>query len=302
MNPRDRLAYRGRKVLLFGEPKSGKSRLAATLAKYFQLYWLDLENGSEVINQIPNEYLDNIQLSCVPDTLTNTAAQDVCKDIFDNRATFVCDEHGKKNCPTCKKESKPGVTFDITKLGPNDVLVIDSLTQLSESALNKATADLDDSDKIEFSHWDHQGAILSRICTGIQNARCNIVVITHEAESEGADKEKLIRPMGGTRNFAKKLAKYFDDVVYLYKRNKSHRVASGSVWSNNIMTGTRADVALETLDTEGSTIDECDKLALIFFRNHPNPPAEMVELIKQLDGAKAKTVATTRVNLGFKKK
>lgn len=57
-------------------------------------------------------------------------------------------------------------------------------------------------------------------------------------------KNKLVS-VGGTTNFSRNTAKYFDDVVYCEVKNKQHVFASSSTYSGQIMTGSRSDRSLE---------------------------------------------------------
>ena len=47
----------------------------------------------------------------------------------------ICDEHGKVSCPICKKENKPEVRVCLKELSNDSVVVVDSLTQLTNSAI-----------------------------------------------------------------------------------------------------------------------------------------------------------------------
>jgi len=49
----------------------------------------------------------------------------------------------------------------------------------------------------------------------------------------------------GTTAFSRNTAKYFDHVVYCQVSNKKHNFASSTTYANNVLTGSRTDVALE---------------------------------------------------------
>lgn len=289
----------GQKVLVFGEPKSGKTASVGKLAKYFKLLWIDLENGTlTLVNHLTEEEKKNVTIARIPDTLQNPIAIKIVDAIFRGTKLTVCDEHGLDNCKICREAGAPVVEFDVDKLDNSWVVVIDSLTQLSASALNYATRDIADLDKIEFKHYDQQGFYLSRILTNIQQAKYNVCVITHEAALTGADKEELIRPVGGTKNFSKLLSKHFDHVVYTEVKNLKHVSASGTDYRNNIITGSRTSVSLE----KGKDAEQ-SQLALLFFSAIPEAerPPEINEIFKKLESQQSASPTAGKPGLLLKK-
>jgi hypothetical protein len=63
------------------------------------------------------------------------------------------------------------------------------------------------------------------------------------------DGKKKLVPIGGTSNFSKTFAKYFDDVCYLEIVNKKHRAASATTYSGSIVMGSRTGKELEKMET-----------------------------------------------------
>jgi len=59
------------RVMLYGEPKTGKTQLAGSLSKYFNLIWLDLENGVETLYKLPKNQQEKITLVSLKDTTSN---------------------------------------------------------------------------------------------------------------------------------------------------------------------------------------------------------------------------------------
>lgn len=274
----------GERVAIYGEPKTGKTQLAAELAKYFKLYWLDLERGVRtLITCLSDEEKENVFLSSVPDTPDNPTAVVIVDAILRGQKVWICDAHGVAGCAKCKANPESGVLFDINNLGPDDVLVIDSFSQVSSSALSYATRGLADGAKVEWDHYGTQGFYLNRILTNIQQARCNIVVITHEADIEGADGEEKIRPVAGTKNFSKKFAKYFDHVIYTELKNYKHVAASSTGYRTNIVSGSRSDLALEKVK-----VAEGIKLAMLFFKSKPEEvwPQEIKDAFAEMEAGK----------------
>jgi hypothetical protein len=65
-------------------------------------------------------------------------------------------------------------------------------------------------------------------------------------ETELEDGRKKLVPVCGTTAFSRNTAKYFDHVVYCEIKNKKHNFGSSTIYANNILTGSRTDVALES--------------------------------------------------------
>ena len=84
-------------------------------------------------------------------------------------------------------------------------------------------------------------------------------------------KEKLV-PVGGTSNFSRTVAKYFDDVVYCEVKNGTHRAASSTTYAHNILTGSRTGVKTE---------DSKEASLLKIFRNE-EPSQEQKQTVVHL--------------------
>lgn len=243
------------KALVYGPPKSGKTALVGKLAAAgFTLHWLDLENGIKTLLNpaiLAPQYRKNINVVNIPDHRLYPVAIDTVRDIFRGGAKKICTVHGKTNCALCNKD--PAAKWSTINLGAftsTDILVIDSLSQLSQSAMNRGILkELQKPDgeeyKCTFQDYMQQGALLDQVLSMIQALNINIVVISHEIESEMTDGKDKVVPLAGTRNFSKLSAKYFDSVIYCTITNKIHRAYSSSTYAGNILTGDRFGVKLD---------------------------------------------------------
>lgn len=262
------------RVMLFGAPKSGKSLIAGKLSEYYKILWVDLENGHETLFQLPEAWQDNIELISIPDTrIYPIAIETVLKMV--KGPVSICEAHGKVNCMICKREHTKAlkdlkvaegedeeaakkelyaeyfVDTNLPALPSDYVVVFDSLTQLSNSAIAHITKNEADDYKLQFDDWGNLGKLLDIFLSQIQQAGYNVIVISHEveAESEGSKKRTLV-PVGGTRNFSRNIAKYFDHVVYCERKNKKHVFASSTSYATNILTGSRTDISMELLESD----------------------------------------------------
>lgn len=237
------------RVCVFGGPKSGKTQLVGELAKKYKLTWLDLENGHLTLLKLPKEAQANINLIRVRDTRSLPIAIETVLKVLSGNPCKICVAHGKVNCPVCQKNDAPYDEICVANFGPDEILVIDSLTQLSNSAMALQTKGKPEDYKFEWDDYRAQGTRLDSVLSLVQQSTYNVVCITHEAEVEMEDKRKQLVPVAGSSNFSRNTAKYFDHVVYCGKQGIKHVAGSSTVYKPNILTGSRSEVAVEKSGT-----------------------------------------------------
>lgn len=237
------------RVLVYGEPKSGKTELASRLAESYNLLYIDLENGYETLLKLPHQWQEKIEIVSIPDTKVFPIAIETVLKIVTGNKVEICDAHGKVGCAICKKDSAPFTSVCLNELGDNWIVIFDSLTQLSNSAMNHLTKNQDDTYKPEWTDYRNQGQLLDKFLSQVQQAKYNVVCITHVVETELEDGRKKLVPVCGTTAFSRNTAKYFDHVVYCEVKNKKHNFASGTTYANNVLTGSRTDILLESTAT-----------------------------------------------------
>lgn len=232
-------------VLLFGPPKSGKTELAGKLSKKFNLLWFDFENGVATLLKLPDEQQERIEVISVPDTRgTPVAITTALQAIKGNKGT-ICEAHGAWNCPTCKIKGDPVIEIHLNALGLDTVVVFDSVTQLTNSAMAHISKGQPDDYKFQFDDWGNLGKLMDTFLSYVQQASYHVVCITHETEVEMEDGKNKIVPTAGSSKFSRNTAKYFDEVVYCEIKLGKHIAASGTTYSPNILTGSRVGHLLE---------------------------------------------------------
>lgn len=233
------------RVLIFGAPKSGKTQLAGGMSKKYKIIWFDLENGFNTLMKLPAQQKANIELIRLPDTRSYPVAISTMLKVLRGGEHEICDAHGNIGCIKCRQANAPTVKVNLSALDNDTIVVIDSLTQLTNSAIASITKNQPDDYKLEYDDWGNLGKLMDICLSHIQQAKYNVICISHETEAEMEDGKMRIVPVAGTRNFSRNTAKYFDHVVYCEVKNKKHVAASGTDYSSSILTGSRTDVKLE---------------------------------------------------------
>lgn len=242
-------------ILVYGPAKSGKTQLVAGLVKRgYKLLWLDLEHGVQTLQQcLTPEEQQSVTYIGVQDTnITPLAIETVGMLFASNKKHKVCTVHGRINCAACSKLTgvDDHTVVNLHELDSSWVVVVDSLTQLSDSALAHATKDIQEnilrsSGKADWDAYGYQGLLLTNVLSNMQQAKFHRVFISHEDVIEQADKTELIFPVCGTRAFSRRVARYFDHICYLYRQNKQHKAASSTAFKASVMAGSRTDISLE---------------------------------------------------------
>lgn len=242
-------------ILIYGPSKSGKTRLVGTAAELPELrriYWLDNENGIATLLHmgLSPAALDKIDVISLPDTRDNPVAIETTLRMLTSKTPVkVCEAHGKINCAPCAKAQQPSISFCLSALDHHDLVVIDSGSQLGDSALNWACFRQDVTYKPTFDDYGKAGKYLADLLMVVQQcANTNFVVITHETvetdEINGVQRDKIY-PLMGTRTFCRKVSKYFGTVVYTHMKAGKHAGGSSSTYRNDTLTGSRVGAVLE---------------------------------------------------------
>ena len=241
-----KIASKSHRVLLFGPPKSGKTQLAGELSKEFNLLWFDLENGVDTLLKLPTEQKERIEVVTLPDTRSYPIAIETMLKVIKGSKLDICEIHGKVSCALCKKDSRDFTSVELSSLPLDTIVVVDSLTQLTNSAISHITKNQPEDYKLNYDDWGNLGKLMDTFLSHVQQSGFHIVCISHETETEMEDGKMKLVPTAGTKAFSRNTAKYFDEVIYCEVKNKKHIAASSTVYNGNILTGSRSGATLET--------------------------------------------------------
>lgn len=242
-------------ILLYGQPKTGKTRLvatAATIPEVKRIFWFDLENGSETLLHmgLKEEEMKKITLYSIPDTReVPRAIETMLKALSSKTPVTICELHGKVDCVECKKAGAPSEEFFLPSLTHNDLVVIDSGSQLGDSALAMAMLGKPPEAKPDWDAYGLQTKWLGDICSIIQAAYyTNFIVITHaipiEEEMNGIKRDRYF-PLFGTKAFSQKVSKYFGTVIFTEVKMGKHVAGSSTTYRPDAITGSRVNVKIE---------------------------------------------------------
>ena len=248
-------------ILIYGDSGCGKTRLAATAATIpalNRIYYIDLENGSDTILNmgLPDEALGKIQLYKICDTRKDPHAMSTMLKMFSAREDIsLCEEHGRINCLECTRTKKPTQIFNLTKMTHNDLVIIDSGSQLADCGVNALLKGQPEDAILQIQEWGTVNNWLKSILQTVQAGRyTNVVVLTHvlydeEYSGTGINKTLIrtkIYPLMGTKTFSTQVGKYFGTIVHLEVKNKKHVGGSSTVYALNTQTKSRLGIKVET--------------------------------------------------------
>ena len=251
-------------VMLFGAPFTGKTKLAGALAEHFNLLLIDMEAGHDVLFTLPEEWQSRIEVIELKDTSSYPIAIETCLKMVKGPVS-ICIAHGKVSCPLCKRAEvtecksveqdqhdlihlKYFSDVDLNNLPDDTIVIFDSATQLTASAIANIVKKEEDMYKLQLDDWGGLGKLMDIFFSHIQNASYKRIVISHVKQAEQEDKKVLLSPVAGSQNFSSNVARFFDHVVYLERKNKKHMAASSTTFNTRVQCGSRTDVALVDMD------------------------------------------------------
>lgn len=251
----------GHSILVYGPPKSGKTALAATIAESTRIdnvYMFDNENSWEVLlwmireGKLSEAAAAKINVIRIIDSKDDPYAIDtMIKCLNSIRHPVYLDTSDGRVLQKKPVGELPEhiIEFQMSKLTKRDVVITDSLSQLSASALTAACPRNVADFKPGWDEYGLQGKWLTDCLAIVQQAKyTNFVCVTHEILLPDQDGVERFFPVCGTKNFCYTVAKYFGTVVSTGTKMKKHIVGSSSVYSDKKLTGSRRGISLEKMN------------------------------------------------------
>jgi adenosyl cobinamide kinase/adenosyl cobinamide phosphate guanylyltransferase len=242
------------RVLIYGGPNTGKTTLAGTLAKKYNVVYFDLDSGAKTLARLPKEQKARIQHIPIPDRPDYPIAVETISTYLKGSKGKICYKHGKWNCLLCAKDGSPMQDVHFHGNDENTVVVIDTLTQLAQSSMfyigENVTLEMlkkQDDDKAGYTEYRKQGKIMGDILGYIQATDKKIVCITHEIEAVLEDGTKKLVPICGTTNFSRNCAKHFDTIIYAKLVVNKLKYFSSPTYNERITASNRSGFLIEKL-------------------------------------------------------
>lgn len=238
------------KTILFGAGKTGKTRIAGRLAQHYKLKYIDGEKGIKTLlspDNLDPKYRDNVELFSLPDDGENAVMfTSAYRMLRAKTPTLICDAHGRYDCPDCIKAKAPMTLFSsFVNPNPDEITIIDSGTQLTTSCIAYVTRGKPENYQLQLQDWGQVKMYMEALLSSIQNAKANVIFITHESIEEFDDGKKRIVPVCGSSKFSITVSKYFDNVVYCDMLGKNFRYSSSSGGVPSVVTGSRTNAKTE---------------------------------------------------------
>lgn len=263
----DRIKQAGRTTLVWGEPRTGKTRWVSSIAKAPQIkevFFLDYENGAETIvhaknkdgsSYLTDEELAKIHLIRIQDLPDNPRAFKTTELMFRRRntATLIHTETGDFH----KSPSPDGKCIEIRPEHWTEeyAFILDTIGQIGTSAYNKAVLEMPEAK--DPRRW--YGAAtndLNNLFTMIQACPAYVIGCTHVLEKEivlATDKSGNITkskidqyPLCLSKNYSMNVGKFFGSIIYRYIELNKFAHLSSPIKKSGIQAGTRTDMDVST--------------------------------------------------------
>jgi len=228
------------RALLYGAPGTKKTWWAGRAAEAgFNVILLDADDGWHIWKNIGDGFKHKLKVLDIVDTFDEPKAC-VFMTMFLKGDSFIWDENKKRQALT-KNSIRPDhdYTFvDAKQLTPNDVLVIDSWTKLTESiGLRYAVEngiDLSDATKPQWEGYRWSGALASWMLQKLHALPCHVIVIGHEQNyekrkevtDERGRKQQIVewaktQVISTSGPHSQKLGVDFSELYYFYRQSAS---------------------------------------------------------------------------------
>lgn len=181
------------KLLLMGFSKSGKTHWTLEAARAgFNLVYLDGDVARQTLAQFPDEIKKRVYYFPIGDTLQTARMCQLVDKMLTTPHYLWNDTKAKSFTGTDSLEDSAVWELKLSLLTPRDILVIDSWTTLSTSAIRYYALqngyDLNTFDELNSRQkqqlYQGAGGRLTHICLALKAAPCHVVVIAHPDEYE----------------------------------------------------------------------------------------------------------------------
>jgi len=224
------------RVLIYGPAKSRKTWWAGTAGETHNVYLLNGDRNTGILNQLPENVHNNVHI--IPIALnpnpTSTSFLLFLTLLFEKQEFIFDYESGNEISFNKVKEDKDYLCVDLSKLSRKDVLFIDSWTAVVKdvaseyqqaNGINPFEGKLTN-DKNKFSYFGYANLVLDNILSCINKLPCHVIMSGHQDDyerevKEGAVTKKALitQVLSSSGNHASKLPAVLSDVLW-FRHNK----------------------------------------------------------------------------------
>jgi len=264
----ERISQAGRTTLVWGPPRTGKTRWAATIAKAPQIkkvFFFDFENGYETIiyakdkdgsPYFTDEELTKIQVIRCIDLPDIPRAINTAEAVFRYRQrTIRLDGETGAFKGKEKTHLDTDIVIEPSDWGPETAFVLDTIGQVGISALNQAIIDKPDAkdNRLWYMAATNQ---LNNFFTTVQASPAYVIACTHVLEKEivlATDKSgnptrtrQELFPLCLSRNYSMNVGRSFGSIIYRYIELNKFAHLSSPIKKSGIQAGTRTGIDVST--------------------------------------------------------
>lgn len=221
-------------ALLYGPPKSMKTRWALSAAEYgFNVTLLDGDKGAKIVKTLSRRAQERVNIINCFDTQSRPVFAELLTRFMQNER-ILWDDTNDKYLSILEKPNPIYNYFELwsEKFGPNDILVVDTIRALIFSILWHHLKDNGiEIEKLDKQDWDAyyvQMTLMQTFFTRLRGFRGHCIFVNHEQVNEitepGKDArgnpirkatgEVVLQPLGSSRAQGAVMAGYFDDVLH----------------------------------------------------------------------------------------
>lgn len=227
------------RVLIYGTPKTKKTWWACQAAESGKrIHLLDADDGWHVAKNLSPEAQKNIFLTQLVDKPELSVAANFLSRMFKQKHFF----YNQDTYVFSKKPEEGFDEYDFFSLTPEDIVVFDSWTAISDSihlmfALRNSL-DISDAEDRDWPGYRWARQFASWVLSSLHSLPCHVIVISHVNEYEKTRKNLKTKkteivftrtqPVSVSAPHAMQMAKDFSDVFRFYLHNASVKIDATS--------------------------------------------------------------------------
>ncbi len=254
---------RGSTVLVWGPPRTGKTRWVSTIVKAPQIkkvFFWDTENGFETILHatdsdgnpyLTDDELSRINLIQIRDTPERPLAAETLLRVFSSPNSTIRINAADGKVRGKNDQADDDIIVTPEDWGPETAHVVDTIGQLGVSMLNLAKVEMGDV-KDQRRWYQFATQHLNNFFTMIQASNAFVICCTHVLTDEIVlSRDKSGNPINTrddyyplclSKNYSMNVAKYFGSVIYKYIDGFSFAHVSTPTKKRGIQAGTRTNI------------------------------------------------------------